>query len=78
MVIIYPRKEVSMAGPKTLTFALLHMSVAFGVVFALTGSIAIGGAVALIEPAINTVAYFFHEKVWERRAQLSSVSRRPA
>jgi len=58
-----------MAGHKTVTFALLHMAVAFGVVFALTGSLAIGGAVALIEPAINTVAYFFHEKIWERRGQ---------
>jgi uncharacterized membrane protein len=57
-----------MAGHKTLTFALLHMTVAFGVVSALTGSLAIGGAAALIEPAINTLAYFFHEKVWERRA----------
>ena len=52
---------------KTLTFAILHMSVAFSVVWFMTGSWALGGAVALIEPAINTVAYFFHEKLWERR-----------
>jgi uncharacterized membrane protein len=57
-----------MARHKTLTFALLHMTVAFGVVSVLTGNLAIGGAAALIEPAINTVAYFFHEKAWERRA----------
>jgi len=57
-----------MARHKTLTFALLHMTVAFGVVSVLTGNLAIGGTAALIEPAINTVAYFFHEKVWERRA----------
>ncbi|MFY0666223.1 MAG: DUF2061 domain-containing protein [Natronospirillum sp.] len=50
---------------KTLSFGLIHMSVAFLVTWALTGSMAIGGAVALIEPAINTVAYFFHEKAWE-------------
>jgi len=55
-----------MARHKTLTFAVMHMSVAFGVVYLLTGSLALGGAVALIEPAVNTVAYFFHEKVWER------------
>lgn len=51
---------------KTLSFAIVHMSVAFGVVYALTGSLAIGGAVALIEPLCNTIAYFFHERVWER------------
>lgn len=51
---------------KTLTFAAVHMSVAFSVVYLTTGNLALGGAVALIEPLCNTVAYFFHEKVWER------------
>lgn len=55
-----------MAGRKTFTFAIMHMSVAFGVVYLMTGSLAIGGAVALVEPAVNTVAYFFHEKLWNR------------
>ncbi len=51
---------------KTLTFAALHFSVAFGVAYTLTGDLAIGGAMALVEPAVNTVAYYFHEKVWMR------------
>ena len=51
---------------KTITFACMHFSIAFGVVYLLTGSIMIGGAVALIEPAINTVAFYFHEKLWNR------------
>jgi uncharacterized membrane protein len=44
----------------------VHFIVAFSVGFALTGSVAVGGAIALVEPAVNTVAYFFHEKAWER------------
>jgi uncharacterized membrane protein len=55
-----------MASRKTVTFAIMHMSVAFAVVYLMTGSLALGGAVAMIEPAVNTIAYFFHEKVWER------------
>jgi uncharacterized membrane protein len=51
---------------KTFSFAVVHFIVAFSVGFALTGSLAIGGAIALIEPAVNTVAYFFHEKAWDR------------
>jgi uncharacterized membrane protein len=51
---------------KTFSFALVHFVVAFSVGFALTGSVAVGGAMALVEPAVNTVAYFFHEKAWER------------
>ncbi len=54
---------------KTLSFATIHFGVAFGVGYALTGSAAIGGAIALIEPACNTVAYFFHEKLWNRIEQ---------
>jgi len=26
----------------------------------------VGGAIALVEPAVNTVAYHFHEQVWNR------------
>lgn len=55
-----------MAVTKTFSFAVVHFIVAFSVGYALTGSIAIGGAIALIEPALNTVAYFFHEKAWDR------------
>ena len=57
-------EEVDMA--KTLSFAVMHFSVAFTVVWAMTGSWMVGGAVALVEPAINTVAYFLHEKAWAR------------
>lgn len=49
---------------KTLTFALMHFSIAFSVVYLMTGSITIGGLVAIVEPAINTVGYHFHEKIW--------------
>jgi uncharacterized membrane protein len=51
---------------KTITFAIMHFSVAFGVTYALTGDVVIGSAVALVEPAVNTVAYYLHERVWER------------
>jgi len=51
---------------KTVSFAAVHFSVAFSVGYLMTGSIAVGGAIALVEPAVNTVVYFFHEKVWER------------
>lgn len=65
-----------MATRKTATFAIMHMSVAFGVVYLMTGSIALGSAVALVEPAVNTVGYFVHEKVWERRSRPQPVPAR--
>ncbi|MEQ5835754.1 DUF2061 domain-containing protein [Marinobacter sp. NFXS9] len=54
---------------KTMTFAITHFTVAFSVAYVLTGDIILGSLIAMVEPAINTVAYFFHEKLWARRAR---------
>ena len=41
------------------------MVVAMAVAYAVTGSLAAALAIGLIEPAVQTVAYFFHEKAWK-------------
>ncbi len=51
---------------KTLSFATVHFGVAFAVGYLMTGSVWVGGALALVEPACNTVVFHFHEKVWKR------------
>jgi uncharacterized membrane protein len=51
---------------KTFSFAAVHFSVAFMVGYLMTGSVWVGGALALVEPACNTVAFHFHEKIWKR------------
>lgn len=51
---------------KTATFAAVHFTVAFSVGYALTSSVIIGGTMALVEPAINTVAFYFHEMGWKK------------
>ena len=61
---------------KTLSFAAVHFTVAFTVGYLLTGSVVVGGAMALLEPAVNTVAYYFHEKVWARAAVRQRVAPR--
>ncbi|MXO66976.1 DUF2061 domain-containing protein [Altericroceibacterium endophyticum] len=49
---------------KTFTYLVLHLMVGFSVAYAITGSLALAGGIALIEPCINAVAFFFHEKAW--------------
>lgn len=51
---------------KTISFAIMHFTVAFTVAYLLTGDLLVGGLVALVEPAVNTVGYVVHEKVWQR------------
>ncbi len=49
---------------KTISFAILHFTVAFTVGYLLTGSVMLSGLLAVIEPACNTVVFYFHEKAW--------------
>ena len=57
---------------KTVSFAVLHFSVAFSVAWLISGDIMVGGAIALVEPVINTIAYFFHERFWQRSQRSES------
>lgn len=59
---------------KTITFAIMHFSIAFGVTYLITGDLVLGGLVAIIEPAVNTVGYFFHEKIWQKFDQKKSAA----
>ena len=52
---------------KSASFGVIHLGIAFGVSYLLTGSVAIAGAITLIEPIANTVAHYFFDRWWERR-----------
>lgn len=60
------RVPLSHSLAKTGTFAIVHFMVAFSIAYLLTGSVAIAGALALLEPLANTVAYLLHERAWAR------------
>lgn len=51
---------------KTITYLLIHLSIGFAVAYAFTGSIVVAGGIALVEPMVNAVAFFIHEKIWKR------------
>ncbi len=44
----------------------LHMSVAFAVTYAFTGSLATGGVAAVVEPLCNVTLMPLHDKFWKR------------
>lgn len=67
------RIPLSLSLAKTASFAALHFTVAFSLGWWLTGSVAIAGTLALVEPLVNTVAYFFHERAWTRFSQRKPV-----
>ena len=54
-----------MAGKKTMSFAAIHFTVAFALGWLVTGSPWLGGTLALLEPLVNTAAFYLHERAWE-------------
>lgn len=60
---------------KTLTFAVMHFSIAFAVAYALTGDLVVGGAVAMVEPLVNTLGYHVHERIWQRLQRRRTAAR---
>ncbi|MFC0679730.1 DUF2061 domain-containing protein [Lysobacter korlensis] len=50
---------------RTLSFAAVHFCVAFLVGYAMTGSVLVGSALALVEPAFDTVAFYLDERGWQ-------------
>lgn len=65
------RMPLTLSLAKTGTFAVLHFGVAFSIAYLLTGSLGVASALALIEPLANTVAFFFHERAWDRLSRRS-------
>ena len=62
---------------KTFSFAAVHFTVAFSVGYLMSGSVLVGGAIALVEPAVNTVAYHFHERLWNRFERVQRAAPHP-
>lgn len=66
---------------KTGTYLSIHLTVGFTVAYLMTGSVAMAGGIALVEPAVNAVAFFFHEQVWKsiltRRARTAPFAWKP-
>ena len=61
---------------KTLSFLALHLGVGFSVAYLFTGSLALAGGIALVEPLVNAVVFFFHERAWNRPAVFDAMLRR--
>ena len=51
---------------KTASYAVMHMSLAILVSYTLSRSWKVALAIGLIEPCVQTVAFFFHERAWHR------------
>ena len=51
---------------KTLSYYIMHISVAMIVAYMITGNLLMAATLSLIEPTVQAFAFFFHEKAWQR------------
>lgn len=58
-------RYVRIAGEK-LSQTLMHMGVAFAVIYGATGSLAFGGLVAILEPVCNVLLLPIHDRFWDK------------
>src|SRR5690606_17969189 len=55
-----------MAAAKKISQVAVHMTVAFAIMFVMTGSVVMGGLAVIIEPIINVALLPYHERFWAR------------
>ncbi len=63
---------------KSASFGVMHLGIAFGVSYALTGSLTVAGAITVVEPVCNTVAHYFFDRWWDRRRAPQAAAAAPA
>ncbi|WP_120965356.1 DUF2061 domain-containing protein [Comamonas sp. lk] len=51
---------------KTGSYYCIHVVVAACVAYAVTGNLWASLTLSLLEPTVQAVAFFFHEKAWDR------------
>jgi uncharacterized membrane protein len=55
-----------MAAAKKISQVVVHMTIAFAIMFTMTGSAFMGGLAVIIEPIINVALLPYHERFWTR------------
>lgn len=59
---------------KTLSYYIMHITVAMLVAYVVTGNFWMAVTLSLLEPTVQAFAFFFHEKVWNKRDQKAAQS----
>lgn len=66
MMIREMRKPMMISLMKTGTYGVMHVTVATSLAYMLTGNLITALSIGLLEPAAQTVFFFFHEQAWAK------------
>lgn len=60
------RRRYLLLTLEKVSLSVMHMTVAFGVLYCATGSVAFGGLAAVLEPVCNVVLMPLHDRMWDK------------
>ncbi len=63
---------------KTASYYVMHIGVAAAVAYGVTGDAVAAITLSLLEPTVQAVAFFFHEKAWARRTAAAEPAPQPS
>ena len=52
---------------KTITYGIMHICVATTLAYAISGNFKVALSIGLLEPLIQTVFFYMHEKAWDKQ-----------
>lgn len=61
---------------KTMSYYVIHVLVAAGVAYVVTGNLIAALTLSLLEPTVQAFAFFLHEKAWQRRDKAATAQPR--
>lgn len=59
---------------KTGSYAVMHFMVAISVAYVLTQDWRAALAIGIVEPFVQTIAFYFHDRAWSRRSARECVT----
>jgi uncharacterized membrane protein len=59
------RQRYLLLAAEKVSQTAMHATIAFGVMWTVTGSAALGGLAALVEPVCNVIVLPFHDRLWD-------------
>ena len=59
---------------KTLSYYIMHITVAMLVAYIITGNFWMALTLSLVEPTVQAVAFFFNEKVWIAKDRKNAIN----
>jgi uncharacterized membrane protein len=59
---------------KTVSYYFTHITVAAVVAYAVTGDLLAAAALSVLEPTVQAIVYFFHERAWARQEQKKKIN----